>query len=83
MSTPETDTSESDKFWVLDSELIRIMGVPEKRARMVLRMLDAQRSGFPPKEKLWGDRRYLPAVRAYFDRHYGGTFMQPKQRERA
>lgn len=83
MSTPETDLLEREKLWVLDSELIRIMGMPEKRAREVLRMLDTQRSGFPPKQKLWGGRRYLPAVRAYFDKHYGGTLTQPQRRERA
>lgn len=83
MSNPETDILESDKLWVLDSELIRLMNMPEKRARMILRALDAQRSGFPQKQKLWGDRRYLPAVRAYFDSHYGSTLTQPQRRERA
>ncbi len=85
MSTPEADTleREKDKLWVTDAELIRRMGVPEKTAREALRMLDAQRSGFPQKQKVWGDRRYWPAVQAYFDRQYGGTLTQPQRRERA
>lgn len=85
MSTPEPDTleREKDKLWVTDAELIRRMGVPEKTAREALRMLDAQRSGFPQKQKVWGDRRYWPAVQAYFDRQYGGTLTQPQRRERA
>lgn len=85
MSTPEAETleREKDKLWVTDAELIRRMGVPEKTAREALRMLDAQRSGFPQKQKVWGDRRYWPAVQAYFDRQYGGTLTQPQRRERA
>lgn len=56
MSTPEAETleREKDKLWVTDAELIRRMGVPEKTAREALRMLDAQRSGFPQKQKVWG-----------------------------
>lgn len=85
MSTPEAETleREKDKLWVTDAELIRRMGVPEKTAREALRMLDAQRSGFPQKQKVWGDRRYWPAVQAYFDRQYGGMLTQPQRRERA
>lgn len=51
-----------DKQYLTDAELIRWMGVPEKVAREAFRELDRNpRSGFPPKQKLWGDRRYLPA----------------------
>jgi hypothetical protein len=46
--------------------------VPEKIARQVIRALDANpKSGFPPKIKMWGNRRYWPAVLAYLDRLYG------------
>jgi len=85
VSTPEAETleREKDKLWVTDAELIRRMGVPEKTAREALRMLDAQRSGFPQKQKVWGGRRYWPAVQAYFDRQYGGTLTQPQRMERA
>ncbi len=64
-----TDQAERETLYVTDAELIRRLGVPEKVAREALRMFDRdRRAGFPQKEKLWGDRRYWPAVRAYFDR---------------
>jgi hypothetical protein len=48
------------------------MGVPEKIGRAALQVLDANKtSGFPRKQKLWGDRRYWPAVKAYFERQNG------------
>jgi hypothetical protein len=57
-------------LWVTDAELIRRLGVPEKKAREAIRMAEAK-AGFPKKQKLWGDRRYWPAVKAYFDNLYG------------
>ncbi len=66
------DHSERETLWVTDAELIRRLGVPEKIARATLRMFDRDRGkGFPQKNKLWGDRRYWPAVKAYFDRQNG------------
>ena len=67
---PETLEREKDKLWVKDSELIRRLGVPDKLGRETLRLLE-HKPGFPRKEKLWGDRRYWPAVKAYFDALYG------------
>jgi len=65
-------TTERETLWVTDAELIRRMGCPEKIAREALAMLDRDRkSGFPQKQKLWGNRRYWPAVRAYLDRTQG------------
>jgi hypothetical protein len=59
-------------LWVTDAEMIRRMGVPEKIARAALHALDRDKaSGFPQKKKLWGDRRYWPAVVGYLDHHYG------------
>lgn len=73
MSTPDPETidREKEKLWLTDAELIRRMGAPEKIARAALRDLDKTGSGFPKKQKVWGDRRYWPAVQAYFDRVYG------------
>ena len=74
MTMPATDTleRERDKLYVTDAELIRRIGVPAKIARAALQVLDANRtSGFPRKQKLWGDRRYWPAVQAYFERNNG------------
>lgn len=68
---PETLEREKGKLYVTDAELIRLLGVPEKIARSVLRELDAKPSGFPRKQKLWGDRRYLPAVMLWLDKQGG------------
>lgn len=58
-----------ETLYVTDAEIIRRMGVPEKIARDAIRELDRNRfSGFPQKSKLWGDRRYWPAVKAYLDK---------------
>lgn len=60
-----------DKLYVNDTELIAKLGIPEKRARAILRELDRRPTGFPRKQKLLGDRRYWPAVQAYLDRNNG------------
>ncbi len=57
-------------LYVNDAEMIRRMGVPEKLARRVIRELDAKHltTHFPQKQKLWGDRRYWPAVKSWLER---------------
>jgi hypothetical protein len=66
------ETSERDTLYVTDAELIRRMGVPEKIAREAIRALDANRaSGFPQKQALFGNRRYYPACKAFFDKASG------------
>lgn len=70
MSTPETLEREHDTLWVSDSEIIRRLGVGEKKAREAISMAEAK-ANFPRKQKLWGNKRYWPAVRAYFDSVYG------------
>ena len=84
MSTPEDITERTDQkgLWVTDAELIRRLGVPEKKAREAIRMAEA-RAGFPKKQKLWGDRRYWPAVERYFDQQYGPKLDAPLGRKRA
>jgi hypothetical protein len=60
---------EREKLYVTDAELIRRIGAPERIARAAITTLDHDpRSGFPKKQKAWGDRRYWPAVVAYFDK---------------
>lgn len=55
------------KEWVTDAELIRRSGVPREIMRRVLRAMDANpRSGFPRKDKLWGNKRHWPTVQAYW-----------------
>lgn len=72
MTVPSADTleREKDKLFLTDAELIRRLGVPEPDARMAIRQLEAK-SGFPRKQKLWGDRRYWPAVKDYLDKMHG------------
>ncbi len=84
MTMPAADTleREKDKLWVSDAELVRWMGVPEKEAYEALRQLDAKNSGFPRKQKLWGNRRYKPAVKAYFDGLYGVKVAASQRSER-
>jgi hypothetical protein len=54
-------------LFVTDTDMIRRIGVPEKIARAAIRALDENPlSGFPQKSELWGNRRYWPAVEAWF-----------------
>jgi hypothetical protein len=74
---PKTLESEKDKLWVTDAEMIRRLVVPEKAARPAIKMLDRMDPTFPKKQPLWGDRRYWPAVRFWFDIRYGATSLPP------
>lgn len=77
MSITETDdeaapTESRETLYITDAELIRRLGVPEKIARLAIKELDRQRTGFPQKSPLWGGkRRYWPAVKAWLDRDNG------------
>jgi hypothetical protein len=64
-------TLDREKLYVTDDELIQKLGVPERMARAILADLTTKHAAFPKKQKLWGDRRYWPAVKAYFDRLNG------------
>jgi hypothetical protein len=76
----DAPTVERERLYVTDAELIRLLGVPERTARAAIHALDANpASGFPKKQKLWGDRRYWPAVRAYLDRTSGITVEAPRR----
>ena len=67
---PETIEREKDKIYLLDSELIRRLGVPEKTMRLILPHLE-EKHGFPRKQALFGGRRYWPAVKSWLDKHNG------------
>jgi hypothetical protein len=67
---PETLEREKEKLYLLDSELIRRLGVPEKTMRGILPALETK-YGFPRKQPLFGGRRYWPAVKAWLDKHNG------------
>ena len=67
----EDQTPSREGLWVTDAEIIRRLGVSEKVGYAALRRLDATGAGFPPKSKVWGKRRWWPAVKDYFDAKYG------------
>lgn len=69
--SPESREREKDKLYVLDAELIRILGLPERVGRVAIRDWAARDPSFPRKQELLGGRRYLPAVRAWLDRRNG------------
>lgn len=77
MTKPAADTleREKDKLYLLDSELIRRIGVPDKFMRNMLPGLESK-YGFPRKQALFGGRRYWPAVKAWLDKH-NGLMMDP------
>jgi hypothetical protein len=60
---PETQTA-PDPLYVNDAQLIRRLGIPEKKARHLLRYFDNNpKLLFPQKDKLCDGRRYWPAGR--------------------
>lgn len=68
----EEDTSTSrDGLWVTDAEIIRRLGVSEKTGYTAIHRLEKSGLGFPEKQKVWGKKRYWPAVRDFFDAQYG------------
>lgn len=69
--SPDTIEREREKLFVTDAELIRRMGVPEQLGRALIREFDSKTTGFPRKLKQFGDRRYWPAIEAYFNRVCG------------
>ena len=68
-------------LFVTDGEMIRRIGIPEKLARAAIRALDENpHSRFPKKSALWGNRRYWPAVEAWFQEHHDlQTGPEPKK----
>lgn len=87
MTQPKEATleREKDKLFITDAELIRWLGLDPKVARPVILMLDAQaaKTGFPQKQKLWGGKRYKPALKAWLDKSNGLTMEPPQQRRQA
>lgn len=70
-----------ETVWVTDAELVRRSGVPEKVMRANLRALDANpMSGFPRKDKLWGDKRHWPSVLDYWKKQAERKMATPSMR---
>lgn len=71
-------------LFIKDTELVELIGGDPKVVRHLLHDLDKQHlsTGFPQKIKRWGDRRYWPAVKAYFDYLYGFKVrISPQERQ--
>lgn len=68
---PKHDRTEAPEIglFVSDPEMYRRLGVGPKTGRIAVQALE--RSGFPPKQPLFGNKRYWPAVRYFLDRYYG------------
>lgn len=69
---PETVEKEKEKVYLTDAELIRRLGVPAHIARTTIDFYE-KKAGFPPKQAMWGGRRYWPAVKAWLDKQNGLT----------
>lgn len=72
---PELDNEQAPSreagLWVTDAEIIRRLGVSEKTGYAAIHRLEKSGMGFPEKHRTWGKKRYWPAVKAFFDEHYG------------
>lgn len=68
--TPETAERKKTRLYITDAELVRRLGVPEKRLRLILPELE-KKYNFPKKSPIFGDLRYWPAVKLWFDTHEG------------
>lgn len=65
-------------LFVSETELYRRLGVGPKTGKIAVQSLE--RSGFPSKQPLFGNKRYWPAVAFFLDRYYGlidGRALQP------
>jgi hypothetical protein len=71
LSWPKHDRTETPEIglFVSETELYRRLGVGPKTGKIAVQALE--RSGFPPKQPLFGNKRYWPAVRHFLDRYYG------------
>ncbi|KAB2664179.1 winged helix-turn-helix domain-containing protein [Brucella tritici] len=58
-----------EKLFMTDGEIAKMLGLPHKHCQPALRALEKE--GLPLPEPLFENRRYWPAVRAFFDRRYG------------
>ena len=63
-------------LFISDAEMFRRMGISEKIGRIAIRELE-KRLAFPPKDALFGNKRYWPAVRAFLDARGGVTKPPP------
>lgn len=69
---PELPEIEADiPLWVSDDELADKLRIPREAYRRAMMIYDADpKSGFPKKQKLYGDRRFWPAIWDYWSEVY-------------
>lgn len=65
-----------DDAFVTDKEIAWRWGVSEKIARAAICVLE-KHPGFPPRDKLLGNKRYWPAVKAFMRARYGLIIAPP------
>lgn len=76
---PETIKREKGKLYLTDAELIRRLGVPRHIAKTTIKFYE-DKGGFPPKQKMFGGRRYWPSVQAWLDKQNGLTLPSDQPR---
>jgi hypothetical protein len=69
---PECRKSRAEVLFVSDTEMFRRIGISEKIGRIAVRELE-KRLVFPPKDPLFGNKRYWPAVKGFLDARCGVT----------
>jgi hypothetical protein len=67
----------TDDF-VPDAEIARRWGVSDKTARVAIREFE-KHGGFPPRDPLFGEKRFWPAVQAFMLRRAGLTIAAPTE----
>jgi len=73
---PECRKSRAEVLFVSDTEMFRRIGISEKIGRIAVRELE-KRLVFPPKDPLFGNKRYWPAVKGFLDARCGVTAVPP------
>ena len=71
----------SRTLFVTEAELIRRLGVPDELGQAILQDFDANHPGLLEKQKVWGDRRYWPAIKAWLDKTCGLELAKPRPRK--
>ncbi len=68
--------------FITDQELYEYLGVPATTARPVITEMDRDPKtyGFPQKQPMWGNRRYLPAIEEWLRRR-NGLKIPPSRRD--
>ncbi|PQZ26164.1 winged helix-turn-helix domain-containing protein [Ochrobactrum vermis] len=65
-----------EKLFVSDIEIARSLGISAAAFKSTVIVLE--RDAFPPKEPLFNDLRYWPAVKAFFDRRHLTSGKDPR-----